>query len=75
MKSFYFITGIQHSPIGVFEYAFLLHATDVDECKKYIDLAFAEKKQDMGLIEEEGDDHHFTIKSATVTSIHRVINK
>jgi len=75
IKSFYFVTGLQQSPIGTFEYAFLLHATNVDECKKYIDLAFQEKIQDMVLLSEEKGEHYFTIKSATITSIHKVISQ
>lgn len=75
IKSFYFVTGIQQSPVGAFEYAFLLHATNVDECKKYIDLYFSEKIKDMVLLSEEDDEHYFTIKSATITSIHKVISQ
>ena len=72
-KLYYFITGVKHTSVGIFDYAFLLRASDVDQCKRYIDLAFSQKLVDLSNIIDEHTEQSFVIKSATVTSIHRVI--
>ena len=76
IKSLYLINGLQSGPAGAFEFTFLLSSTDVEEAKKYITLAFADKMNTnlSGLWSFDSVANNFIIKSATITSINKVVS-